>query len=177
VKKPIYSNDRKAPRMRKAKFSKRVVTKDLWKAFTKQFVEYKKMSWEEFFNHWKEIAKTIREEAITNPLGVKLGSYMGELKLQYTPHKMKVQDHKSSLEMGEQVDYLNLTMKGKVPTIKWERRWAVKYNKILQYYAFDETREMNIKAHEYVPNNYDKIRISRNTLGGISIWRQKMNKK
>lgn len=172
--KPTYSNDRKAPRMRKGEFSKMVVTKELHDKFIKEFPEYKDMSWKDFYQYWLEIAAKARHEAIYNPLGVKLGSYLGELKLQFIPYKFKAINKAASEIEGTPIPYLNIETKGKVPRIKWERRWAVKFNKILQFYAFDETRELNKLATQYMrEDNIEKIRIARVTIGGHSVWRQK----
>lgn len=174
--KPIYSNNRKAPRMRKGEFSKMVVTRDLHKKFIKEFPEYKNMKWEEFYNNWLEIAEKIRYEAVNNPLGVKLGSYTGELKIQYIPYKMDVVAHGESNKQEEEVRPFNFDSKGKPARVKWERRWAVKFNKILQFYAFDETRELTKAAHEYIINNPTKIRVASITIGGHSVWRPKIKK-
>ncbi len=174
--KPVYSNDRKAPRMRKAEFSKMVVTRELHKKFVKEFPEYKNMKWEEFYKSWLDIAEKIRYEAVNNPLGVKLGSYTGELKVQYIPYKMDVVDIGNSQKQGEEVRPHNFDSKGKPARVKWERRWAVKFNKILQFYAFDETRELTKAAHEYIVKNPTKIRVSQITIGGHSIWRPKIKK-
>ncbi len=171
--KQVYSNDKKAPRMRKREFCKRVVSKDLYKKFIAEFPEYKEMTWVDFYQNWVDIAKHIRHEAIWNPLGVKMGSYIGELKLQYLPYKFQAVDPNS--EDGS--TFININSKGKVATVKWERRWAVKFNKILQFYGFSETRELNKMAFEYTTKHPDKLRIARNTLGGMSVWRQKMRKK
>jgi hypothetical protein len=171
--KPTYSNDRKAPRMKKGQFSKMVVTKDLWKKFCKNYPEYEALSWRDFYDTWCEIAERIRYHCIYNPLGVKLGGHTGELKFQYLPHDFKARDHLASEQEGMEINHLNLTQKGKVPKIKWERRWAVKYNNILQFYAFDETREINILAAKYINEESPELRTSRNTLGGHSVWRQK----
>lgn len=168
----VYQNDKSAPRMKKGEFSKMVITKDLYKKFLKEFPEYKDMTWREFYDNWLEIAAQIRHEAIWNPLGVKLGSYVGELKLQYLPYKFKSIDHHA--EDGSA--HLNLNTREKVAKIKWERRWAVKFNKILQFYAFDETREMNRMAKKYITLHPEKLRTARVTLGGPSVWRQKMKK-
>lgn len=170
--KPTYSNDRKAPRMKKGQFSKMVITKDLHKRFCEEYPEHK-VTWVEFCLHWKNIAEKIRHYAIYNPLGVKLGSYTGELKLQYLPYKFKAKDHNTSNELGEKVDFLNIPIKGKVGTIKWERRWAVKFNKMLQFFAFDEARILNRMAKKHIDANPEALRISRNTLGGHSVWRTK----
>jgi len=59
-----------------------------------------------------------------------------------------------------------------VAKIKWERRWAVRFNKMLQFFAFEPTRKMNTMAKKYTDTNPDKIRVARNTLGGFSVWRQ-----
>ena len=175
--KPIYSNDRNAPRMKKGEFSKSVITKDLYNKFLKEFPEYNEMTWSEFYQNWLDIAEKIRYETIYNPLGTKLGSYLGELKLQYLPYELKTVDLKSSEELGDEVNHLNINTRGKVPKIKWERRWAVKFNKILQFYAFTPTRELNRLCVEYMADNYNKLRTSRVTLGGHSVWRQKMKNK
>lgn len=174
--KPTYSNNRKAPRMKKGEFSKMVVTKELYNRFKKEHPEYKELSWDEFYKSWLEIAAKVRYEAIWNPLGVKLGFYCGELKLQYLPYKFEAIDHGTSEIIGEKTTHLNLDTKGKVPKIKWERRQAVKTNKILQFYAFDETREMNKLAHDYMQKHPDRLRVARVTLGGPSVWRQKIKK-
>lgn len=158
--------DPKAPRMRKGKFSKLVITKELWKKFTNSSPEYANMTWKEFSGIWGEITEKIRWYAINNPLGVKLGSYMGEIKLQYPTNKVKAKDYGASIKAEEDVYYLAIESKGKVPKIRWERRWAVKFNKILQYYAFKEFRDVNEKARDYVRGgNHNKIRVSRTTTG------------
>lgn len=166
----MYTNDRKAPRMGKGKFSKQVLTKELWKAFKKEHPrEYKDMTWENFVKRWDELAETIRYESVHNPLGVRLGAYTGELKFQYLPHKFKAPDLKGSEEIGEDINHLNISTKGKVFKLKWERRWAVKFNKMLQFFAFEPHR----KTYSLIKDvNNDSVRTARNTLGGYSIWRQ-----
>jgi hypothetical protein len=175
--KPTYSNDRSAPRMKKGEFSKLVITKELHKKFVKEFPEHKEMTWSEFYQNWLDIAERIRYEAINNPLGVKLGSYLGEIKLQFLPYLFEGKDYGSSQQLGEEVTHLNIDTRGKTTKVKWERRDAVKRNKILQFYAFDETRELNRMAFAYVAENSNKLRTARVTLGGHSVWRQKIKKK
>jgi len=176
-KRPVYSSDPKAPRMKKGDFSITVVTKDLWKQFKIEHPEYSKLTWDEFYQYWKDISYTIRKEVVENPLGVKLGSYTGEIKLQYLPHKFKAEDPRATQDLGERVNHLNITNRGKVAKIKWERRWAVRFNKMLQFFAFKATREIEDLANKYILDNPDKLRVARNTLGGYSIWRQLKNKK
>ncbi len=171
--------NKKGPRMKKGKYSKVVVTRKLFRKFRKENKEYKDMTWDEFFEYWNDIAETIRQETITNPLGVKLGSYLGELKYQYLPHKFTRNwrnDNETIQELGLGQRYTNIITKGKVCKVKWERRWAVKFNKILQYYAFEGVRELQLMAKDYTLAFPEKIRVSRNTLGGNNPWR-KYNKK
>jgi hypothetical protein len=166
--------DKKGPRMKKGQFSKSVVTKELYSQFKKDHPEYKDMTWDSFFDYWKEIAETIREESIKNPLGVKLGSYTGEIKLQYLPYKFQknfVRDEKVAAELGGNQKYTSIVTKGKQAKIKWERRWAAKFNRMLQLYAFEPTREMLGMAKEQCLSFPEKIRMSRNTTGG-STWRK-----
>jgi len=162
--------------MRKAEFSKLMITKDLHRKFIKEFPEYKDMTWTEFYEGWLDIAKEIRQEAVHNPLGVRLGSYLGELKLQFLPYKLDTVDHVASVEAGEEVRNANIDTRGKSAKLKWERRFAVKFNKILQFYAFDETRELNRLAFEYMLENSGKLRVARVTLGGMNIWRKRIKK-
>lgn len=162
--------------MRKGEFSKMVVTKDLHQKFIKEFPEYHDMTWIDFFNSWLEIAEKIRKEVVDNPLGVKLGSYTGELKIQYIPYKMEIRDEVESEKQGEEIFLHNFDSKGKPARVKWERRQAVKFNKILQFYAFDETRELTTAAHKHVLNNPNSIRISKHTICGPSPWRPKKKK-
>jgi hypothetical protein len=163
--------------MKKGEFSKMVITRELFARFKKEFPEHQGLTWETFFGMWLEIASKIRQEAIWNPLGVKLGYHTGELKLQYLPYKLETIDQQASEQLGEQVTHTNLQSRGKVCKIKWERRKAVKTNKVLQFYAFDETRELNRMAFDYIQLHPEKIRVARVTLGGHSIWRQKTKKK
>lgn len=158
--------------MRKGEFSKSIVTKELWRAFKKEHPEHKKMSWDEFYEYWNDMAQIIREEVISNPLGVKLGCYTGELKLQFLPYNYKAKNNSLTAELGEEVNHVNLITKGKVARIKWERRWAVKFNKILQFFAFEPTRELNKMAVKYIDDHPEKPRVARNTFVGKSAWRQ-----
>ena len=157
--------------MKKGKFSKHVVTKELWKSFREKSTEYKDISWEDFYEAWQEIASTIRQETVHNPLGVKLGAYAGELKLQYLPHKFEAIDPNLSGEVGKKTKFLNLTTRGKVAKVKWERRWAVKFNRVLQFFGFEGHREIKDMANKHILKNTDSIRVARNTLGGHSVWR------
>ncbi len=116
--KPIYSNDKKAPRMKKGKYSTQVLTIALYKEFCKKHPEYK-LTWAQFKEMWLDLAETIRIEAITNALGVKLGSYTGELKLQYLPHKFEADagNIEVSNELGERLNIEILLLEERLPRL------------------------------------------------------------
>lgn len=157
--------------MRKANFSQQVLTKNLYIRFKEQFPEHE-ITWSEFYQIWVEIADTIRDQAVNNPLGVKLGSYTGELKLQYIPYNFKASNFAASNEMGEKINHVNLLTKGKVARLKWERRWAIKRNKMLHFFAFEPTRKLKDIAKKYTDANPDKIRVAREVIHGRSVWRK-----
>lgn len=175
---PVYHNDRKAPRMRKGKFSIQIINKDLLKEFKKTHPEYSEMKWDEFKLLWDDLALTIRKEVVDNPLGVKLPKFTGELKVQYIPSRNhEAIDEKRSGELGVKVKHLGVQTRGKSGIVKWERRWAVKFNKMLQFFAFNATRKLSNMAAVKFDSDPEKIRMSRNTLGGKNIWRILRNKK
>jgi len=158
----------------KKEFSINIVCKENFEEFIKEYPEHKDLNYSDFLQRWKELTETLHSEVITNPLGVKLGSYLGELKYQYLPYKFKATGHNTFSETGEENNFVNLNTKGKIGVIKWERRWAVKFNKILQFYAFDPFRKMNTMAKAHTDENPHMIRMSRITTGGKSVWRQKI---
>lgn len=174
--KPRYTNDRKAPRMKKAQFTKKVIDRHMWNEFKAKYPEYKTLKYAELNKVWDQIAAVLREEVVKNPLGVKLASYTGELKLQYLPHKFESISHAATQQQGEPVKNLNIMTRGKVAKLKWERRWAVKFNRMLQFFAFEGHRAMRNASGEHISENPDSLRVSRNTLGGYSFWRSAKNK-
>lgn len=165
--------DLNGPRMKYKEFTTDVVNKELWKEFKKEYPEHVDMTYKQFKDFWNEIAETIRIETIKNPLGVKLPSYAGELKLQFLPHRFQspVRDPKILQETGP-INHINLLTRGKVAKIKWERRWAVKFNRMLQFFGFEPVRSLRDDAREHIDANPDSLRVSRNTLGGDSVWRR-----
>lgn len=157
--KPTFNN--KAPRLSKKDFSTQIFTKELFENFKKEFPEYKDMKWDFFKSRWLEIAETIRNEWVMNPLGVKLNYYLGEGKTQFLPSNFKGVDRNSTIQNGEFTNHLNILTRGKVAKIKWERRWAIRFNRMLEFFAFEPDRKMKQIAKIYIPDNMDKIRVSR----------------
>lgn len=157
--------------MRKGEFSSIIVNRETFKKFKDEFPEHKDITWKDFSELWGDIAETIRDQVITNPLGVKLSYYNGELKLQFVPNKIETGlNAKASYEIGERVNELNLNSRGKTCKVKWERRYAVKFNRMLQFFAFEPYRKLTKMASVYTDANVEKLRTARNTLGGKHAW-------
>lgn len=158
------------PFFRKEKWSINLVTPEFFNDFIKEFPEYEGISEREMRKDLKDLLEGVKNEWIYNPLGIKLPHYGGELKLQYAPNFKKITDPVASEEVGERVNYINLTTRKKVARLKWERRRAVKFNPCLQYYAFEAGDAISKEAATYIKENPEKLRTSRNTMGGRSAW-------
>jgi hypothetical protein len=151
----------KKPKFGKKGFVHHIFSRQLYRDFLKAHPEYKEKSWKEVKDTWENITEEFREQIAKNPLGVKMKYYIGELKFQYLPYKFKVKTNNG----GEMVKEMNLHTRDKVGILKWERRAAVRYNKWLQYFAFDACSKLRIKAKEMIDENSDAVRISRVTTG------------
>lgn len=154
----------KKPRFGKAGFVYHIFTRrNFYKEFIKAHPEYKDKSWDEIRDTWEEISKEIRNQVAKNPLGLKLKYYIGEIKFQYLPYKLKTIIPISGEEENRRT--LNLHNRGRTGIVKWERRFAVRYNKWLQYFAFDACNLLRKETKQTVLDNPDSVRVSRITTG------------
>lgn len=136
-----YENGISLPRLGKAKYSKILITEELWKQAILDNPEFKGMSYKEFQEIWEMIATSFKDTVINNALGIKAPFFIGEWKIQYLPYRQAVQNYKGSEEAGEKVPYLNLHTKGKTLKLVWERRNARRYNRALDLYAFEPLQQ------------------------------------
>lgn len=161
-KKEIYENGSSLPRLGKGKYSKILITEELWKEAIANNPDYKEMSYKEFQRIWKAIADSFKDTVINNPLGVKAPFFMGEWKIQYLPYRLEVIDHASSNELGEQIPFLNLHTKGKVCKLMWERRNARRYNRVLDLYAFEALQQgFRDEVAKAIMKNPERYRVTR----------------
>ena len=162
MKKRVYKNDLSLPRLGKGKFSKTLVCRELWKEAVKNNLDYKYLSYEEFYKIWMLISQKFKDSVIDNPLGVKAPFFIGEWKIQYLPYKLDVTDYNTSQELGEKVPFLNLHSKGKNGKLVWERRLARRYNVMLNMYAFEALQQgFRDEVNKALLANPNKYRISR----------------
>ncbi len=160
--KTIYENNMSLPRLGKGKYSKILVTEELWKNAIINNPEYKNMTYKEFKDIWDKIATSFKETVLINPLGIKAPFFIGEWKIRYLPFQIKVQDYKNSEEQGEKLPYLNLHSKGKICKLIWERKNARRYNRILDLYAFEPLQQgFRNEVSKAIIKNPEIYRVSR----------------
>lgn len=171
MKKRIYKQNRNAPRVKRAEFTHLVINKHLWRAFINENPDFAEMTYSRFRECWAAITKTIMKEAITNPLGVKLPNYLGEIKFQFLPYKFEAFDRDLSYELEEPIKFINISTIGKVGKVKWERRQAVRFNRILQFYSFSANARFCKLAKERVEEDPHSVRVSMVTMGRRRVWK------
>lgn len=157
----VHKAGSRLPRLGKGDFSTILLSHDFYKRIIKENPEFSHISWKEFQRIWVLIAEEIKIEAATNPLGVKLPLFLGELKNQYLPYKKEVQDHVLSQQEGDNIPLLNLHSKGKVGKLIWERKGARRFNKVLDLWAFEPSDLFRDLASEALRKTPDKFRIAR----------------
>jgi hypothetical protein len=158
----IYTNGLSLPRLGKAKYSKLLVTNELWKQAIAENPEFKGMKYREFLEIWEAIATTFKETIIENPLGLKAPFFIGEWKVQHLPYRPKTQDYKASEEVAKKIPFLNLHTKGKTGKLIWERKSARRYNRALDLYAFEPLQQgFRDEVSKALQRNPERYRVAR----------------
>lgn len=155
---PIYENDRKAPRHGKSEFSTVVVNQVSYNEWIKANPEYKHITLAQWRAIWDTIAYEVRNQACNNPLGIYLPFYTGELKIQYLPGSVKRVDNEASDIMGQKINHINITTKGKVAVVVWQRKRAANFNKMLNLFGFEQDRQIASIAKEAILSHSELYR-------------------
>lgn len=161
LKEKVYQFNGKMPRLGKKEFATTVLSHDLYKRAISESPEFAHLSWKEFQKIWVEIAEELKNEICTNPLGVKLPFFLGDLKVQYLPYKRENQDALLSAQLGEPIPHLNLHSKGKAGKLIWERKDARRFNRSLDLWAFEAADLFEDQVGSALKQSPDKFRISR----------------
>jgi len=166
MKKIVTIGTSKGPRFSKKDYTYKIGILELFTAFQKNYPEYN-ISQKEFEHIWLDLlVPEIQNQAVNNPLGIKLPFYIGEIKLQWLPYKPNKIDFNYKQREGEDVPLISLKNGSKVHKVKWERRNAVRYNRWLQFYGFTHNRDIDKLARKKLDENPNDLRVSRVTLGG-----------
>lgn len=153
IKKPVEVKkvDVKAPRFGKKGFIYHVVNRKLYDQWAKENKDA--LSWNEFKEVWTYIAEEIIHEVTTNPLGVRLPFYNGDLSTNYV--EMLNRHRNQGVKC---LDWHSNKRQGKVV---WAVRNAAKKHRWISFFAFQPCRELKTAAAAAFMNNPDIFRFTR----------------
>lgn len=127
-------------RFKRNKYKRRIVTEALYKKWITEYPEYKDYTIQEFKKYWVSLANKYMDIAVTNPHGVRLPFYMGDLSVQYTPKLDKnISIHKTA-KQGIEVKHMNFSTNGKAGKTIWSVDHARKFNKYVSLMGFEGSR-------------------------------------
>lgn len=154
-------------RYRPTKYTKKVITKDLYSKWIKEYPEYSIYSYKDFYNFWILLSKEYIDTIVTNTHGVRLSFYMGDLSLKYVTSSNLNRNYKKSIEAKTPTGHLNFITSGKNGKIVWSVDYARKFNSELPLIAFKSCRNFTIKAASAFKNTPELYRITKASKGNI----------
>lgn len=120
------------------------------------------VSYEEYLQIWTLITDKVKQQVCTNPLGVNLPFFLGELKVSYLPYKVPSVNNNLSQKVGMEITDTNIHSKGKRGSIVWERKQARRFNNILNIYAFEPTQKtLRDPVREALRENPELFRVGK----------------
>lgn len=154
-------------RYRPTKYTKKVISEELYNKWIQKYPEYSKYSFRQFCNFWKMIADQYKEIIATNTHGIRLPFYMGDMSLKYVTSTEVNRNWKNSNQIGEKVGHLNLITSGKNGKIIWSVDYARKFNSELPLMGFQSCRDLTNRAAISFRENPELFRISRMSRGNV----------
>lgn len=148
-------------RFRSEKYTKKIITKELYEKWIKKYPEYSKFSFKEFKNFWKTLSDKYIKTVCETPHGVKLGLNLGEIALKYIISQNTNRNYNSSKLANEDVGHLNFGTSGKNGKIVWSIAQVRKINTELPLIAFQACRNFTIKAGEAFSETPELFKISK----------------
>ena len=115
-------------RFRPTNYTKKVISKELYEKWIKQYPEYSNYSFKDFKKFWETIASQYKKVITSNPHGVRLSFYMGDISLKYVFFTEVNRNYKLSNQINEPVGHLNFITSGKPGKIVWSVDYARKFN-------------------------------------------------
>jgi len=148
-------------RYRPVKYTKKVISKELYNKWIKENPEYSKYSFKEFYNFWKLLANEYKKNITTNTHGIRLSFYMGDISLKYVTSTDINKNYKSSKEAGVDVGHLNFITSGKNGKVVWSVNYARKFNSELPLIGFQPCRNLTEMATEAFRESPELFRITK----------------
>jgi hypothetical protein len=161
-------------RFRTEKYTKKIITKELYDKWLLENKEYEHISYDTFKKYWKHIAEKIVNLTCSNTHGVKLPQYMGELSLKYVI-STTIKNYSASEKLKEDIPYINLISNGKVGKIVWSVLYARKLNSELPMLGFQSCRKFTKKAYNSFVENPELFRVSKASKSNVEAIKYKYN--
>ena len=140
-------------RFKRKKYREHLITDTLYNKWINKYPEYKEYSCKQFREYWKILANKYIDIVVTNPDGVRLPFYMGDISIKYTPKMDKnISIHKSA-QQGVEVKHMNFTTNGRAGKIIWSIEHARKFNKYLPIMGFEGSRGFALKSTNQLSEN------------------------
>lgn len=160
-------------RFRTEKYTKKIISGDLYKKWIEENSENSKYSYKEFCTFWELLANKYTDTVCSNPHGVKLFQNMGEIVLKYATSSNINRNYRSSNLINEPVEHLNLITGGKNGKIVWSIAHVRKINPELPLLGFQACRKFTNKAAEAFYETPELFKVSRFSKANI---KSKINK-
>lgn len=154
-------------RYRPTKYTKKVISEELYKKWIEVYPEYSKYSYRQFCNFWNMLADQYKEVITTTTHGIRLPFYMGDISLKYVTSSEVNRNWKNSNEAKDMVGHLNFITSGKNGKIVWSVDYARKFNSELPLIGFKSCRNLTNRAAVSFKENPELFRIARISKGNI----------
>jgi len=161
-------------RFRVEKYTKKIISKELYKKWKKENPENSKYSYKDFCNFWKLIADKYTDTVCENPHGVKLSPNMGEISLKYVTSNVINKNYVSSKLANTPVKHLNFITNGKNGKIVWSVAYVRKINSELPLIGFTACRNFTVKAAKAFKETPELFKISRASIANIKAINDKV---
>lgn len=163
-------------RYRPIKYTKKIISKELYQKWIQNFPEYSKYSYDNFRKFWYMIVDQYKEVICTNSHGVRLPLYNGDISLKYVVSSDINRNYKSSNIAKEDVGHLNLVTSGKNGKVVWSIDYARKFNCELPMIGFQACRDLTTKAATAFKNTPELFRITKASKGNVEAILNKYHK-
>ncbi len=159
-------------RYRPTKYTKKVISIELYQKWKKLYPEYSKYSFLEFKRFWLSLASKYKETICSNTHGIRLPFYMGDISLKYIVTSKLNRNYKFAKEVNVEVGYMNFATNGKQGKIVWSVDYARKFNAELPLIGFQGCRDLTTRAGKAFVENPELFRItktSKRNIGAILV--------
>lgn len=158
---PVKKPDVKAPRFRKTEFIHNVVSEDLYTRWKKE--NHSSLTFKEFVGVWERIAETLRGKIVSNPYGIRLPFFNGDIGTNYVTSLKKHINSKASREVGYFIPELDWHTNRRPGKICYSINHARRQHRWLILFAFEPCAKLRDAASSGFKNNPEIYRLARNT--------------